>query len=183
MAEVLFYILAVAAFGSALTAITRRSPLSSALWLVLCFLALAGLFVLLAAPLIAALTVLIVAGAVMVLIVFIVMLVDVHSELRRERLVRFGRILGAAGAVYLAMVMVVSVAAPPFAEAPHTGEYYSSAQTLGLLVLKRYGLAFEIAGVLMLAASVAAVVIVKKDRQSPQRLEPDDTDMEEVEAL
>jgi NADH-quinone oxidoreductase subunit J len=182
MAEMLFYILALAAFASGLMVVTRRSPLTSALWLVVCFLSLAGLMGLLAAPLVAALEVLIAAGAVMVLILFVVMLVDVHSEIARERLVRFGKILGAAGAVYLAMVMVIAVGAPPFVKAPDAGAYYSSAGTLGFIVLKRYAAAFEIVGVMMLVACVAAIVIVKRDEGSREPVEDED-DVEEVEAL
>lgn len=175
--NILFYILALSAMVTAAMAISRRSPLSCALWLVLCFLSLAGLFALVAAPLIAALQVLISAGAVMVLVLFVIMLVDVEAESKRVRLLRFGKILAAAGAAYLAIVITIAVAAPPFVEAPTTGEYYRSTATLGLFLLKKYAVAFEMTGVLLLAACVAAIAVVKRDRPKPAE---DDEEMETI---
>jgi NADH-quinone oxidoreductase subunit J len=164
MTEILFYIFAALAVVAAVLAISRAKPLMSALWLMMCFLALAGLFALLAAPLLAALQVLISAGAVIVLILFVVMLVDPGSENVRPRLIRFGKILGAAAAAYLAIVMAIAVAAPPFVEAPATGDYYQSTLTVSLFVVNRYAVPFELAGVLLLAATVAAIAMGKKDR-------------------
>jgi NADH-quinone oxidoreductase subunit J len=167
MMDVLFYILAVWSAVAAVLAITRRSPLASALWLIVCFLGMAGLFALLAAPLIAALQVLISAGAIMVLMLFVIMLVDIKSEVMRPRLLRFGKILGGASAAYLAIVITIAAAAPPFVEAPATGEYYRSTTTLGLIVLKKYSLAFEITGLLLLAACVAAVSLARRESNEP----------------
>jgi NADH-quinone oxidoreductase subunit J len=128
---------------------------------------MAGVFALLAAPLVAALQVLISAGAIMVLILFVIMLVDIKTEITRPRLLRFGKILGGAGAAYLAIVITIAVAAPPFVEAPATGEYYRSVTTLGLLVLKRYAMAFEISGLLLLIACVAAISLAKRETIKP----------------
>jgi NADH-quinone oxidoreductase subunit J len=167
MMDAIFYILAACSVASATVAVSRRSPLSCALWLIVCFLAMAGIFALLAAPLVAALQVLISAGAIMVLILFVIMLVDIKTEITRPRLLRFGKILGGAGAAYLAIVITIAVAAPPFVEAPVTGEYYRSVTTLGLLVLNRYAMAFEIAGLLLLIACVAAISLAKRESAGP----------------
>lgn len=161
--DILFYIFAAWAVFAALAAVSRARPLMSALWLMMCLLSLAGLFALLAAPLIAALQVLISAGAVMVLILFVVMLIDPSAEFVRPRLIRFGKILGAAATVYLAIVMAIAVAAPPFVQAPATGDYYRSTVTTGLFVLKRYAVPFEMAGILLLVAAVAAISMGKGD--------------------
>ncbi|MFH1829380.1 MAG: NADH-quinone oxidoreductase subunit J [Pseudomonadota bacterium] len=166
MTDILFYIFAAWAAFAAVAAVSRARALMSALWLMICFLALAGLFTLLAAPLIAALWVLIYAGAVMVLILFVVMLIDPSTENTRPRLIRFGKILGAAAAIYLAIVMAIAVAAPPFAKAPATGDFYQSTLTLGLFVLRRYSVPFELAGVLLLTATVAAISMGKKDQNA-----------------
>ena len=174
---VLFYIFGAGALVSAIVLITRRSPLMSALALATCFLSLAGLFALLAAPLIAALQILISAGAVVVLILFVVMLVDVKREISRPRLVRFGKIIAAAGAAYLAIVIMIAVAAPPFVEAPATGEYYRSAQTLGKFILTRYAVAFELTGVLLLTACVAVIAIGKREEEAPAE---DEEEMETI---
>jgi len=165
MTDILFYIFAAWALFAAVVAISRARPLISALWLMICFLALAGLFALLEAPLIAAMQVIISAGAVMVLVLFVVMLIDPTTEGIQPRAIRFGKILGAAAAVYLAIVMSIAVAAPPFAKAPEVGNYYQSTLTMGKFVLKRYAISFELAGVLLLAAAVAAIIMGKKDQK------------------
>lgn len=173
--NVLFYIFATWAVFAAVAAVSRARPLMSALWLMMCLLSLAGLFALLAAPLIAALQVLISAGAVMVLILFVVMLIDPSAENMRPRLIRFGKILGAAATVYLAIVMAIAVAAPPFVKAPATGDYYQSTITTGLFLIKRYAVPFELAGILLLAAAVAAISMGKRDSA-----EKTDSDMESI---
>src|SRR3990170_887058 len=72
----MFWLFAALAIGGALMCITRRSPVASALWLVLTLFCLAGIFVLLDAQFIAALQVLVYAGAIMVLFLFVIMLLD-----------------------------------------------------------------------------------------------------------
>src|SRR3977135_1295257 len=73
---VLFWAFAGLALASALACITRRSPVASALWLVVTLFALAALFVLLDAQFIAVLQVLVYAGAIMVLFLFVIMLLN-----------------------------------------------------------------------------------------------------------
>src|SRR5438876_1710471 len=75
-ALVLFWAFAGLALASGLACITRRSPVASALWLVVTLFALAALFVLLDAQFIAVLQVLVYAGAIMVLFLFVIMLLN-----------------------------------------------------------------------------------------------------------
>src|SRR5256885_4465605 len=75
-ALVLFWAFAGLALASALACITRRSPVASALWLVVTLFALAALFELLDAQFIAVLQLLVYAGAIMVLFLFVIMLLN-----------------------------------------------------------------------------------------------------------
>ena len=69
-----------------------RNPVTSAMFLVLTIISMAGLFVLLHAFFLAAVQVLVYAGAVMVLFLFVIMLLDLKAEERRKvRKVRFDR--------------------------------------------------------------------------------------------
>lgn len=165
MESILFYILAAAAIFSAAAAITRRSPLMSAIWLIACLLAVAGIFALLAAPFIAALQVLIAAGAVMVLVLFVIMLVDVSRERLRARMISFGRILGAVASAYLALILALAILKPPFLGAPESGASYESPVTIAGLMLGRFAVPFELAGVMLLVAVVAAVVLARKQKR------------------
>src|SRR5687767_15979270 len=61
-----------------------RNPVTSAMFLVLTIVALAGLFVLLHAFFLAAVQVLVYAGAVIVLFLFVIMLLDLKEEARRR---------------------------------------------------------------------------------------------------
>src|SRR2546428_13785227 len=72
----LFWFFAGIAVGSALLCITRRSPVASALWLVVTLFQIAALFVLLDAQFLAVLQVLVYAGAIMVLFLFVIMLLN-----------------------------------------------------------------------------------------------------------
>lgn len=54
-------------------------------------------------------------------------------------------------------------------EAPLSGEVYESPTTLAAIMLGRYAVPFELAGVLLLVAAVAAVVLAKKERGTKGR--------------
>src|SRR5947209_19231595 len=84
MSPVLFWIFALMmlVFGAAV--IINRNPVASALSLVVCFLALAALFMSLDAYFIGIIQVLVYAGAIMVLFLFIIMLLDLRAEELRE---------------------------------------------------------------------------------------------------
>ena len=73
---IIFWAFAGLAVLSSLACITRRSPVASALWLVVTLFAVAALFVLLDAQFIAVLQVLVYAGAIMVLFLFVIMLLN-----------------------------------------------------------------------------------------------------------
>ena len=73
MEGLFFYLFATLAVISALAMITRKDPVTSAFWLIFCFLNLAALFALLEAHLMAVLQVLIYAGAIMVFFLFVTM--------------------------------------------------------------------------------------------------------------
>jgi len=85
-ADVVFYLLAAFAIGSALLCITQRNVLASALWLVSTMFSLAAIYVLLQAQFLAAIQVLVYAGAVMVLFLFVVMMLDINLDRLREEL-------------------------------------------------------------------------------------------------
>ena len=74
MSATLFYILATIVVLAALFMVTRRQPLTAAVSLVVCFIALAGLYAMLSAPLLAILQILVYAGAILALVVFVIML-------------------------------------------------------------------------------------------------------------
>jgi NADH-quinone oxidoreductase subunit J len=164
MTAVLFYILAFAALVFGFLVIANpfsRSPVTSAMFLVMTIIALAGLFVLLHAYFLAAVQVLVYAGAVMVLFLFVIMLLDLRAEERR----RF-KILAAVGGVGSAAVILLIflhnlLHAPlPSADSPSVE---GGTFALGKLLFTQYVLPFEIVSVLLLVAMVGVVLLSKKE--------------------
>ena len=159
-----FYLFGVVAIISAVTFVTRKSPVAAALWLVTTMFCLAGLYVMMDAQFIGAIQVLVYAGAIMVVFLFVVMLLNLGHASDVTDMVG-GKTKLAAGIVGLLLVAEVFVlwkdeATPPPArtEQLETGVIDQVAAPL----FREYLLAFEITSVLLLAAIVGAVVLAKR---------------------
>jgi NADH-quinone oxidoreductase subunit J len=157
-----FYLFALMAIAAALLFVTRKSPVSAALWLVNVMFALSGLYVMLDAPFVAAVQVLVYAGAIMVVFVFVVMLLnlgrsDALPDLRPSA-ARIGA--GLVGVALLANLLAVRREALPVVElaAPVENVVTPVAEAL----FTDYLLAFEFTSILLLVAIVGAVVLAKK---------------------
>jgi NADH-quinone oxidoreductase subunit J len=164
MADLLFYIFAALALIFGFLVIANpfsRSPVTSAMFLVLTIAALAGLFVLLHAFFLAAVQVLVYAGAVMVLFLFVIMLLDLKSEERRK-IKAFG-IIG--GLVSVGAILAIFLRCLPEAVRIETvgGSLEGTTVKLGKLLFTSYLLPFEIVSVLLLVAMVGVVLLSKKD--------------------
>ena len=82
MTTILFYILGFIMLAATLMCITRRNPVHAVIYLVAGFFALALMFYLLGAPLVAAWEIIVYAGAIMVLVLFVIMLLNLQDEER-----------------------------------------------------------------------------------------------------
>lgn len=160
MAEALFIAFSAVAIGSVLGMILSRNPAHAALWLVPAFTALGGLFGLLGAPFAAAVQVIIYAGAIMVLFLFVLMTIDVKTGLPRER--RKAALAAAAGLALLLLVEI-GLAARGLLLSPRAANAAAvKPAALGRLLFERYIYPFEITSLLIMAALVGAVVLVRK---------------------
>jgi NADH:ubiquinone oxidoreductase subunit 6 (subunit J) len=130
-----------------------------------CFAALAGLYVLLGATLVAAAQVLIYIGAISVLVLFAIMLTQ--SKAGPARLV-FHHQAWAAALVSLGLALlltlVVASTAWPDVQAQRLA---SPADELARLLFSDYVLAFEVVSVLLLAAVIGGVFLAKREREAP----------------
>jgi NADH-quinone oxidoreductase subunit J len=163
MASILFLLLGLTCVGAVVAMLLSRRPAYSALFLVLAFAALGGIFGLLDAPFVAAAQILIYAGAILVLFVFVVMMIDPREGPRPA-----GRFWPLPAAVLLATALlgeIVWTARGTLARLGRAGAWSTSPAALGRLLLTKYLYAFEIASLLILAALAGAVVLSrKKDR-------------------
>jgi NADH-quinone oxidoreductase subunit J len=166
---IIFWAFAGLAVVSALSCITRRSPVASALWLVVTLFSLAALFVLLDAQFIAVLQVLVYAGAIMVLFLFVIMLLNLGRPGPTDLKGPVGLIVGVllAGGLLVQLLGLRHVApSPGLALAPGVMARAAAEQgmvpTVARPLFGTYLVPFEITSILLLAAIVGAVVLAKR---------------------
>lgn len=160
MAPYLFFVLAATCAGSVLGMILSRDRTHGALFLVLAFAALGGIFGLLDAPFVAAVQVLVYAGAIMVLFLFVIMTIDPAGGERPERMRGLGVPALLLTLVLLGELLLALRGALGGAAKPDT----SPTAALGSLLLGKYLYAFEIASILIVAALTGAVALAgRKD--------------------
>ncbi|HTH46898.1 MAG TPA: NADH-quinone oxidoreductase subunit J [Candidatus Limnocylindria bacterium] len=137
-----------------------RNPVTSAMFLVLTIISMAGLFVLLHAFFLAAIQVLVYAGAVMVLFLFVIMLLDLKEEERRK-LRKFTVGLGAVAVAAIAGILLKAT----LSAVPMAGDKLAEGNTkpLGTILFTQYLLPFEILSILLLVAMVGVILLSKKE--------------------
>ena len=158
---ILFYIFAALAVGAALVMVAQRNPTYSAFALIVTLVSLAGVFGLLGSPFIATLQIVVYAGAIMVLFLFVLMLLNVRTEVRQEGEGRVFKLVAIAlGALLAGEVGSVLVAfRTPMAVAFDA----SARQVSHLLFDPRYLYVFEATSILILASLVGAIALAKRD--------------------
>lgn len=158
--EIAFWVLAIIGIVAALAVVLLRNIFRAALCLVLCFLTVAGIYITLSADFLAAVQVLIYVGAISILIILAIMLTrevqrgSLSNKLRIPAFVVAILFLGAMGFAMLNTPWQVSVVLP-------------LEPTTAALAVKLFGeggfiLAVEIAAVLLLAAILGAIVLVRE---------------------
>jgi NADH-quinone oxidoreductase subunit J len=165
-----FSLFALLALGSSLIVVSHKNPVYSVMSLVVTLVSLAVFFVLLGAPLLAALQVLVYTGAILVLFLFVIMLLNVApggpAPERGGRLQRIGAVTAAvafAGVIGgLFWGRFVGYSLPPL------NDEAVALQPLARALMSRYLLPFEMVGLLLLAAVIAATVLA----QRPPRHDP-----------
>ncbi|HEX2253474.1 MAG TPA: NADH-quinone oxidoreductase subunit J [Thermoanaerobaculia bacterium] len=158
-----FLLFAALALGSALMVVLLRNPVHSTLSLVLTLLAIAVLFVLLGAPFLAALQVLVYTGAIVVLFLFVVMLLNIgREEIATDRgLVQKGA-AGLGALILLGMVGAALWQGTAGHELAPLTEDFVSLEVLATQLFGRYLVAFELVGLLLLVAVIAATVLAAR---------------------
>lgn len=165
--NVIFYVFAFMAVVSAIFVITSRHPVKSVLSLVATFFAMAGIWMLLQAEFLSLILLLVYVGAVMTLFLFVVMMIDVDQAARRQHFVNYSPL------AFLLAVLVVGL----LLEAFYLHSHYlkqtiavvksplseNNLHTLGLLLFSDYIYPFEIAGVILLAAIIAAITLTHRE--------------------
>jgi NADH-quinone oxidoreductase subunit J len=160
--DILFWFFSIAMLACGFLVIFSRNPVASALFLVLLFAFLAGLFVLLEAFFIAAIQVLVYAGAVMVLFLFVIMLLDIKASERRKF-----RALGVLGGIAVAVAFVwelkIVLARPVKPLAGGGDELRGGLEQVVRPLFADYMLPFEVTALLLLVAMIGVVLLSKRE--------------------
>jgi NADH-quinone oxidoreductase subunit J len=156
--HLLFYLFAVTAVTSAIIVIAARNPVRSVLALVVTFFSMAGIWMLFTAEFLSLVLLLVYVGAVMTLFLFVVMMLNINLSAERQN---FSRLFPLAIIMVLLVISILVLAVGlrfnylPTPTMPDSN--YSNVTALGSVLYTEYAYPFEIAGVLLLAAIVAAI--------------------------
>jgi NADH-quinone oxidoreductase subunit J len=168
----LFLLFGGLALGCAISMVAQRNPLYSAISLIGVFIALACLYLTLAAPFIAAVQVIVYAGAIMVLVVFVIMLLNVeeeeHRPLRMRYLVPVAIGLAAALVAEASFILFYVQANPATPRSALNSDVGLTAQ-IGAGLFTSYLLPFEITSILLLMAIVGAMSLARRSAQISAR--------------
>ena len=176
LVSILFYFFATVLVVSAAMVVTIRNPVKAALFLVLSFFSAACIWMTLEAEFLSIALVLVYVGAVMVLFLFVVMMLDIDVESMREGFARnlpVGALVAGVMVVEFAVVMMSdrfdSQSLPrPVGHGPD----YSNTKELGLVLYTDYVFAFEVAGLILLVAIIAAIVLTMRRRPNTRYQSP-----------
>lgn len=163
--NILFYVFAFLTLACGALVVANpfsRNPVTSAMFLVLTIISMAGLFVLLHAFFLAAVQVIVYAGAVMVLFLFVIMLLDLKEEERRK-IKKAGLVAGVISVGAIIAIFVRSLLATHPGKGLTNPTAVGDTAALGKMLFTNYLLPFEIVSILLLVAMVGVILLSKKD--------------------
>ena len=163
--DIFFFLFASVMIASGVMVITRRNPVSSALYLVLNFFALGGIYLTLNAQFIAVIQILVYAGAIMVLFLFVIMLLNLGDEQRLTEKISYVKMVavGLSVGVFLEIVYIVGFSTNALPQGDLAGGIeIGTIESIGKVMFTSYLFPVEIVAVLLLAAVIGAVILAKK---------------------
>jgi NADH-quinone oxidoreductase subunit J len=175
--EIVFYAFALVLTLAGVMVITVRNPVYAALFLVLAFFSCAAIWMLLEAEFLAIVLVLVYVGAVMVLFLFVVMMLDINLAPLSEGFMRYLPVGVVVASVMAAELLVVlwtrgRFDASAFPIPAPQAQGFSNTKALGELLFTGYLLPFEVAGIILLVAIIAAIALTLRKRSGIKTQNP-----------
>ena len=168
MSELIWWIFASVAVGGGLMMVAAKNPVASLLFLVLSFFSLAAIYVVLEAHFIAAIQVIVYAGAIMVLFLFAIMLLNLGEQYQRDMRAGVWVIAGSALTGAMAYVLARTLGVTGGVEAGGTAMIDTAVResnvvgAIAIPMMRQYVVAFEVTAVLLLVATIGAVLLAKR---------------------
>ncbi len=169
---IFFWVFSATLVGSALAVILARNPVHSVLFLILSFVAAAGLFLLMGAEFLAMILIVVYVGAVAVLFLFVVMMLDVDfAELKQGFLqyLPIGALIALFVAFELGYVAIGWTRSPEAAAAAAPVGAIANTAALGRVLYTQYFYFFQASGLILLTAMIGAIVLTLRHRVGVKR--------------
>ncbi|MDA0798934.1 MAG: NADH-quinone oxidoreductase subunit J [Chloroflexi bacterium] len=163
--EVAFWTLSIVTVGGALGVVRTHNMFRAALLLVVSFVGVAGIFALVNAEFLAVVQLLVYAGGVAVLVIFAAMITTNVTEGNRSTGTQPFAVLVSLvllSALVSAIVQAEWALLPDDMPAPLAAAFVDTPAALGRMLLNEFVLPFEIAGVVLLAAVIGALSLVRE---------------------
>ena len=172
--SLLFYLFSFIMIASAFMVILSRNPVHSVLFLILCFFNSAGIFLILGAEFLAFILVIVYVGAVAVLFLFVVMMLDDEFKSLSSTVISYLPIGLTIGVIILAELMLVLFTWKRDYSVTdnlslNTDTQYSNTEIIGLVLYTDNILFFQLAGLILLASMIGAIILTVNHRPSAKR--------------
>ena len=171
--QILFYAFSALMLSSALMVVASKNAVRAVLFLVLTFVGAAFNWMLLETEFLSIVLILVYVGAVMVLFLFVVMMLNIEDSVHNAKFTRYLPI-GIVSLLVIVGIVATMVGAENFGLEQYAvkeprPEDYSNVETLGSVLFTQYFFAFEMAGIILLVAIVAAVSLTFRGPQSRKK--------------
>ncbi|MFP6731813.1 MAG: NADH-quinone oxidoreductase subunit J [Alphaproteobacteria bacterium] len=167
MEQAFFLLFAGVATASGLTVVVTRSPIHSALALMVCFVQVAAIFLLLRAPLLAVIQMFVYVGAIIILFLFVIMMLDVRKEARtpflKKWIVMAVTIVALLTGEIFTLLLIGGQWQPP--SYMLRGGEMSSVKDLSITLFTDFLFPFEVASVILLVALVGAIILTRQEAE------------------
>lgn len=167
--DLIFYCFAILGVFSAAMVVLLKNPARSVLFLIVTFFATGSLWIMLEMDFLAITLMLVYVGAVMVLFLFVVMMLDIETAYIKEGFIRYLPVgILVMGVLLFGLIYAVGpdkFGMEQFAIPAHRSADYNQVALLGNELYTRYLYPFEVAGVLLLVAIIAAISLTFRGRR------------------
>jgi NADH-quinone oxidoreductase subunit J len=159
----LFYLLSAIMIICALLVVFSKNPIDNVIYLIVCFIAMAGHYILLNAQFLAVVHIIVYTGAIMVLFLFVIMLLNLNKAiiLRKSKVTRITAVF-TGGIFFLVLVAATRLTFEIHARYPFASDI-GLVSGIGNVLFHEFLLPFEMSSILFISAMVGAIMFGKKD--------------------
>jgi NADH-quinone oxidoreductase subunit J len=159
----LFYLLSAIAILGAIMVVAVKKPINSVIHLIICFLAIAGHYILLNAQFLAVVHIIVYTGAIMVLFLFVIMLLNLNKQNEPHKKLYVRLIAVISGGLLFLVLIASAKGADKLSQTAAFDGSIGLVANLGIVLFNDFLLPFEVSSVLFLSAMIGAVMLGKKD--------------------